>query len=234
MRLAKCLKSRLTEKKENKKENKKKTNKSDFVSFFFLLFFSVIRFVFHVRHSVGTKSDAFCDFGSKKCSHTHSYAHGTHLSLSLSLSGEKGAKGELCLCVCVCGLVLLTRSVSLWCFSFGHSASEMEPKKNKEKCLPPLEKSKKAKWKKRIYGLGAIFLLLLLCEDDTHAHKNKVFCCKKIMTAAGKYGAFSFRLSTPGISHPSSIQAKTKMRRVKPKQFIFGGGWYTVWWCIYI
>ena len=78
MRLAKCLKSRLTE--DNKEETKRKKRKEKkkernvFLSLSVCSAFSlcsVIRFVFHVRHSVGTKSDVspppgFCLFGSKK------------------------------------------------------------------------------------------------------------------------------------------------------------------------
>ena len=57
MRLAKCLKSRLTEKKEEIKTRQEKQHSFLVVVLLLLLFFSVIRFVFHVRHSVGTKSD---------------------------------------------------------------------------------------------------------------------------------------------------------------------------------
>jgi len=173
--------------KTRKTKNKYGRKRFCFV-FFFLFssfsFFSVIRFVFHVRHSVGTKSDAFCDFGSKKC------------SCAVSLSG-----------------VIL----------FGHSASEMEPKKNKERKVALSSFGKKQKKRKTHVWSGAILFFVVVVVWGRHTRTQKIWssAVKKMMAAAGKMRPSLFGYRLPRIHQ---TQAKTKMRRVKPKQFIFGGG----------
>jgi len=229
MRLAKCLKSRLTERKTTKKENKKRTKAILFrFSVFFVSFFQSFDLYFMFVTVLVQKAMPFVNSGQKSAltytHHTHTHArHG--FSLSLSLSPERGREqGCVCVCmyvcVCVCGLVLLTRSASLWCFSFGHSASEMEPKRKKM----PSSFGKKQKRNEKNACL-VLYFCCCCCVRTTHTHTKIRSSAINDDDSSWKIGAFSLRLSTPR-GHQIQKQKKRCVASNRSSLFFGGDGVY--------
>jgi len=142
MRLAKCLKSRLTEKKKKQRKQekqKKKTDKSDFVSFFFFcvllsLFFQSFDLYFMFVTVLVQKAMPFV------------------------ISGQKSAHVQ-CLSLVLFFLVTQPRR---W---------NQKKNKERKVALSSFGKKQKSE-KRMFGLVLYYFLLLLLCEDDTHAHKK--------------------------------------------------------------
>jgi len=149
MRLAKCLKSRLTEKKKKQRKQekqKKKTDKSDFVSFFFFcvllsLFFQSFDLYFMFVTVLVQKAMPFV------------------------ISGQKSAHVQ-CLSLVLFFLVTQPRRWN-------------QKRTRKGKWLsPPLEKSKKAKNACLVWCYIIFCCCCCVRTTHTHT-KNMILCCKK-------------------------------------------------------